>query len=232
METRPGLFELFSKTVARVRSRGPGEVLGTWRTMARQLLASDDKLVMLYRDLREEDGLPTGPSGTTFKQAGPHDAVSFARDVGTDSTKTFTARLSDRTQCFLVLDDTTVLHSSWVTTAAAWTREVQRYFCPPAGEAYIYESFTRSEVRGRGIYPFALESICRLLASRGIRRVWVGVEDGNEPSLRAITKAGFEPGFEIRYRRRLGRLTVSGPEGPGARPDHRFLSTSPECRPA
>jgi GNAT superfamily N-acetyltransferase len=232
METRPSFPELISKTVARVRARGPREVFDTWRAMVRELLASDEKLIMLYRDLKTAGPAPAAPSGTTFREAGPDDAMQYARDVGTDSMKTFSARLSSRTKCFFVMDDTTVLHASWVTTAAAWTREVQRYFCPPAGDAYIYESFTRSDARGRGIFPFALESICRLLAAGGIRRVWIGVEDGNEPSRRAITKAGFEPGFAIMYRRRLGRLTVGAPEGPGARPDHGFLSTSPECRPA
>jgi RimJ/RimL family protein N-acetyltransferase len=231
-DTRPGIRALASKTRARIRSRGTREVVDTWLTMLKQLHSPEQKLILFYRNLNErDDSPPAAPSGAVFKEATDIDADLYARDVGTDSAKTFRSRLSDRTHSFVVVENDTILHASWVTSASAWTRELQRYFCPPGGEAYIYESYTRPETRGRGIYPFALHSICTWLSKRGFARVWVGVEGDNQSSRRAISKAGFSPGFEIRYQRRLGRVSVAAPEGPGARPDHPFLSTSPDCRP-
>jgi hypothetical protein len=229
--TRPGFTALVSKTVARIRARGPGEVIRTWLRIARQLATSNERLIFYHRNLDPESELGEGPplDGAVFREADVNDAARYARDIGTDSAATFAARLSANTHCFVVVDNETFLHASWVTTAAAWTRELQRYFCPPPNDAYIYESFTRAETRGRGVYPFALRSICGWLAIRELTGVWVGVEDGNDPSLRAVAKAGFRTGFSIDYGRRLGRLTVEQPHGPAAGGNHEFLRTTPDC---
>ncbi len=146
--------------------------------------------------------------GLTFRAAGADDAELYARTIGTDSAATFRRRLSRTTQCFFVFGGEELLHASWVTTGAAWTREIAAYVVPPGGDAYVYESFTRPEARGRGVYPFALRAICEWAVEAGADRVWVAVESGNAPSLKAIRKAGFEPAYEMRYGRRLGRLTL------------------------
>jgi RimJ/RimL family protein N-acetyltransferase len=231
-DIRPSFGALVGKTFARARNRGPREVAGTWTGMLRQLASSDERLIFFYQDLGEGTKVLSRPPppGVTFRAATAADATQYARDIGTDSAATFAARLSDKTRCFVVVGNGAFLHASWITTAAAWTRELQRYFCPPPDQAYIYESFTRPETRGRGIYPFALESICVWLTNNGLQRAWVGVEDGNQSSLRAVSKAGFELGFHIDYRRRLGRLNLGPLQGPMAGV-HDFLSTSPDCRP-
>jgi hypothetical protein len=48
-----------------------------------------------------------------------------------------------------------------------------------------------------------------------VGNVWVAVEAGNAPSLKAIRKAGFEESYTMRYSRRWGRLTlvVEAPAG-------------------
>ena len=150
-----------------------------------------------------------------FRAATPADGDLYAREIGTDSAATFRRRLTDTTECFLVHGGDVLLHASWVTTGAAWTREIDAYIVPPEGDAYVYESFTRPQARGRGVYPFALGGICAWARDRGLERVWVAVESGNAPSLKAIRKAGFEPAYEMRYGRRGGRLTlaVDGPPG-------------------
>ena len=114
----------------------------------------------------------------------------------------------------MVEDGYRLLHASWVTTARAWTSEIRAFVSPPVGDAYIYESFTRSETRGRGIYPFALFSICAELGRRRVARAWVGVEAGNAPSIRAITKGGFEPAFELSFHRSWGAVRMEEPTGP------------------
>lgn len=159
------------------------------------------------------DTAPTAPAAAelVFREASAADAVAYARDIGTDSRATFTARLSDATRCFLVEADGRLVHATWMTTMAAWTREVGGYLRPPAGDAYVYESFTRADARGRGVYPFALGNIAATLHKRSIKRVWIGVESDNAPSLRAVAKAGFEPSFAISYRRSVGKLHVDAP---------------------
>jgi GNAT superfamily N-acetyltransferase len=169
---------------------------------------SEDSLIMLVRgagtptpELRHDPGL-------VLRVAAPADAPEYAREIGTDAAATFRHRLTPTTSCFLVHGPDGLLHASWVTTGAAWTREIDAYLVPPPGDAYVYESFTTPEARGRGVYPFALAGICDWAQARGIGRVWVAVEEGNAPSLKAIRKAGFEPAYTMRYARRLGRLTL------------------------
>jgi RimJ/RimL family protein N-acetyltransferase len=116
-----------------------------------------------------------------------------------------------------------VLHSSWVTTTGAWTREIRAYLAPPSGDAYVYESFTRADARGRGIYPFALAGILTAMSEQGLSKVWVGVESDNAPSRRAIAKAGFEEAFTLGFERRLGRLTIDEPHGPLAEQARHFV---------
>jgi GNAT superfamily N-acetyltransferase len=212
-DTRPGPQVIALKTFTRIRTRGPKEVVSLVAARAREAVSSDDVLKLYQRSTTERR--PTGDRpDLLFREADASHGPLYARDIGTDSPETFRRRLSERTRCFLVLRADLVVHSTWVTTAGAWTRELGRYLCPPPAEAYVYESFTRPEVRGQGVYPFALERIIVWLATRELRRAWVGVEAGNDSSIRAVTKAGFSEGFEIAYHRRAGRVRLQPPTGP------------------
>lgn len=161
--------------------------------------------------------------GLSFRAATEDDAELYAHDIGTDSAATFRARLAEDVRCYIVEGDGKLLHSSWVTTSAAWTREIARYLTPPKGDAYVYESFTRADARGRGIYPFALAGIVTTLDQEGVERVWVGVEATNLASQRAMDKAGFKEGFRVDFGRKLGRLWVGTPVGPQAEIGRSFL---------
>ena len=177
----------------------------------REFVSSSEQLVVLAR---ASGGAPPEDDELRFVQAVAADGRRYARDIGTDSPTTFAARLSDSTTCFLVTSGDRVLHATWATKRAAWTRELRAYFVVPVGGCYVYESFTRDDARGRAIYPFALKSICSWAEREGLDRVWVGVEASNSPSLTSVAKAGFEPELTISYRRNVGRLEVTGGECP------------------
>jgi RimJ/RimL family protein N-acetyltransferase len=226
-EGRPGPLILVARTAARVRSRGAGEVLGLAGARLQELVSSEDALIVYARPTGGDPPARPGSDAFGFREAAPSDGDRYARDIGTDSAWSFRARLSATTRCFVVTQDELIVHASWMTTGAAWTRELRRYFRPPAGDAYVYESFTRPEVRGRGVYPLALTSIAAWLSGQGATRVWVAVEAGNPASVKAVVRAGFEPGFKLRYRRRFGRLSLSPPAGPLADDCSGCLGRSP-----
>ena len=163
--------------------------------------------------VRDAGGAVPVRDGLSFRELSAADARRYAGEIGTDSPSTFLRRLSAWTHCFVVDDGSTLLHASWVTTARAWTSEIRGYISPPVGDAYVYESFTRSETRGRGIYPFALSGICAVMGQQRVARVWVGVESDNTPSLKAITKAGFQEAFEVSFHRSFGRVRLQEPTG-------------------
>ena len=215
-DKRPTLRDRALRTATRLKTRGPLEIAGLVRGRVTEWLRSDEELLMLVRDAGATTPAFRHDPALVFRAAGPDDAGLYAAAIGTDSPATFRRRLSETTDCFFVEDgDGELLHASWVTTGAAWTREIRAYVLPPPGDAYVYESFTTPEARGRGVYPFALAGICSWAVSEGVGRVWVAVESANAPSLRAITKAGFEPSYSMSYGRRLGRLTlvIERPEG-------------------
>lgn len=204
---------MFVKALARARARGIKELLGVAAGRIAEAISSDEVLVFL---MRETSRAAEARGDLESRAATETDGERYARDIGTDSARTFRARLTDATSCFIVLSAGRIVHATWATTGMAWTRELRRFFRPPPGDAYVYESFTREEVRGRGAYPFALEQIAAHMAGRGIRRVWVAVEKSNHPSLRAVSKADFRPMVEVEYGRRLGRLRLGEPTGPAA----------------
>lgn len=195
-------------------------VWGGWRANLR----SGGTLKVLDR---ATGGEPQDRPDLSFRPATTEDAAAYARDIATDSVRTFRWRLSESTKCYLVESDGRLLHASWVTTGSAWTAELDAFVSPPPGDAYIYESFTLPETRGRGIYPFALRNVCADLASRGIPRAWIAVEATNTPSVRAITKAGFELAFELRFHRRWGKVQVEAPTGPRPAATRSFVSNVP-----
>lgn len=188
-----------------------GEAREALAAGAKAALHSDGCLKLL---VRESGGAAEYRADLFFREATVHDAARYAGDIGTDSPGTFRRRLSPWTRCYVVDDGTRFLHASWVTTSRAWTSEIKDYISPPVGDSYVYESFTRPETRGRGIYPFALFSICAQMAEQGVGRVWVGVEADNAASIRAITKAGFHDAFELSFHRAWGRVHIDEVSGP------------------
>jgi hypothetical protein len=190
----------------------------------REAVHSNDRIIVLARPA---GGEPPSSGDLSLVEAGPDDGERYARDIGTDSPATFRARLSPATSCWLVQEDGRVLHATWTTTEGAWTRELRACLRPPRGDAYVFESFTRADARGRGAYPFALGALSARLGDRGVDRLWVGVEHLNVASLRAVTKAGFALVYEIPYRRLLGRLTIEPP--PGSQPSTDRLRLDPVC---
>lgn len=213
-DRRPGPLRALSRSLARLRNRGFGEVselvsgrLGEWWD-------SSETLILFVKEAGASAPLSFRGEGLVFRAAGSADADLYSRDIGTESPATFRARLAADVHCFVVEANGRLVHSTWVTTTSAWTREIDSYLSPPKGDAYVYESFTRSDARGRGIYPFALAGILAAMAAHSVGRVWVGIESRNEASRRAITKAGFVEGFSMGYRRRRGRLTLDTAQGP------------------
>ena len=216
MRTVHGILRL----ATRVKARGLGEVGHLVADRTREAISSGDTLLFLTRDTAQ-DGDES--EGLSWRWATAEDSARYAHDIGTDSPTTFRSRLTSGTRCFLVESDGRFLHATWVTTEGSWARELRAYIVPPPGEAYIYESFTRADARGRGIYPFALGNILRSLRDDGIARAWIAVEEDNAASRRSIHKAGFEFAFAITYSRRWGRISVKPATGPQADVGQTFI---------
>lgn len=224
-DSRPTFVQSLSRLGNRIKTRGLTEVTQLAIERARAGISSSDTLLLF---VRASGGDATSIEGLELSRGTAADALSYARDIGTDSATTFRSRLTERTHCYIVRDVSgLIVHASWVTTGSTWTRELRAYLRPPDGDAYVYESFTRPEVRGQGVYPFTLRSICAAAAERNIGRVWMATEADNVASIRAVTKAGFEEAFRLAYRRKLGTLHIDPPVGERADEAVTFVTRSP-----
>ncbi|MGH2754007.1 MAG: GNAT family N-acetyltransferase [Actinomycetota bacterium] len=219
-DRRPPLSLRFGRTLHRLKARGPTEVFGLGVTRLKEAWRSADELILC---VRPAEPMERPGDGMLLREAAPDDGPRYSRDIGTDTDKSFRGRLAPDVMCFVVEGEGRFLHASWVTTTGAWTREIGAFLAPPVGDAYVYESFTRADARGRGIYPFALAGIVTTMAQRGTQSIWVGVEAANTPSRKAIAKAGFEEAFTLRFGRRLGKVTTKEATGPRAERARHFV---------
>ena len=135
VDRRPSPWQSLRKLGARVRARGPGEIIDLATARLREFASSDDVLVLYVRSTSYPASARSAPPELVLRWAAGDDGPSYARDIGTDSAGTFRARLTGTTRCFLAVRGELIVHASWVTTAAAWTRELRHYFVPPNGDA-------------------------------------------------------------------------------------------------
>ena len=167
-DTRLGPIAELRKLVARARARGVGEIAHLTLDRLKENLASSETLIVF---VRPAEGERRPVEGLKLRRATVEDADRYASDIGTDSADTFARRLSDSTRCYVVVGSGgTFFHATWITTKAAWTRELRAHFRPPPGDAYVFESFTRADARGKGAYPFALREICHELSAEDVAR--------------------------------------------------------------
>ena len=88
----------------------------------------------------------------------------------------------------------------------------------PADTVCLEDSGTSPDFRGRGVAPGAWTAIADALAERGFKTMLTKVEIDNEPSRRAVVKAGFGEAVDMRMRR-LGpfrRVALTPLGAPGA----------------
>ena len=88
----------------------------------------------------------------------------------------------------------------------------------PAGTVCLEDSGTSPDFRGRGVAPGAWTAIADALAERGFKTMLTKVAIDNEPSRKAVVKAGFGEAADMRMRR-LGpfrRVALTPLGAPGA----------------
>jgi GNAT superfamily N-acetyltransferase len=107
------------------------------------------------------------------------------------------SRLAHGDECFGWLVDGRMVSFGWVTY-----RDRKIGFTPMAEtpeRAFLFNFYTLSEHRGRGLYPALLLAIRRVLGREHITDFVVAVLDRNLASIRGIEKAGFLPIAQISY---------------------------------
>ncbi len=114
-------------------------------------------------------------------------------------------RFKDKEVAWAVIIEGRIVHYDFVTFQCRWLDIVQQEFRLKQNEAFIYNCHTLEAWRGKGLFTCALNRLNHHLASSGTKRCFIDADAGNEASLKAIRKAGFEH-YQSRYMLRiLGR---------------------------
>jgi ribosomal protein S18 acetylase RimI-like enzyme len=122
------------------------------------------------------------------------------------------ARLAQGDVCGLGFSEGRLVHASWVTTRAASIPELRAMLVPRPDEAYVYDSFTLPDVRGRAVQPAVSAEILRWARARGLRRLLFYVRGSSPSALRIVRKMGARRTVVIRcFRPAEGASAWLGP---------------------
>jgi GNAT superfamily N-acetyltransferase len=126
------------------------------------------------------------PPGFRFMLANPLDIASLT--MGRSLPRSLLeARFASGERCVAaVTDQGEVVHAHWYSTIRAEIPEIGMQFLLEKGEAYLYDSYTLPEMRGKGIERAGSEFTCRMLQDRGWTRTYGYVRGDNLRRLKAV----------------------------------------------
>lgn len=156
------------------------------------------RLELIELDLTGElPAFAPDPLGLRFGFLEPDELHALGRLGGQWTPADAEARIARGERCFAARRASEVVSARWVATSRGWIEYLGTWLPLEPGEAYLYESFTLPELRGRGISPAVGTRFARALADEGARRVLAAVLRESREGTRAYEKVGY---------RRIGRV--------------------------
>ncbi len=158
-------------------------------------------------DLRRGPVEPFAVEGIRFVRYHARLAPALAAAMGV-GVETVHRRQAEAMQASVaLLEDDLVAAYGWVSHELIRIYELNLAVPIPRGHAYIWDCTTLYPYRNRGIFAGLLRFILEDLRLQGDTRAWGAVAPGNEPSLRAFSRAGFR--LVARLHADLGRFDLA-----------------------
>jgi hypothetical protein len=192
--------------VRRRPGRGRADVAADWLAAlpARVLARAGVRRAVLYERRLEAPGANDGDSSLEHRWLDRDDVVHLAALTG-DGVPELLARLDRGERCFGSLRGGRLVASRWVATGAVEAHYLRLGVRLPAGDAWVFDSWTDPLERGRGVAAEASAELGRALAVNGTTRLVAIVMPGNRPGKTAVVRSGY---------RELGTITaIRAPRG-------------------
>lgn len=154
-----------------------------------------------------------------FAEVGAAAAGPLAQAMGRRDTSEIQRRLDKGRRCFVAWVEEAVASYCWISHGVQSVSEMERVIRMLPDEAYVWDCATVPAQRRQGLYTALLGFINERLADEGLRRVWIGTNLENAPSLKAFESAGYRPVATLTHARILGLyayVTNADDEAPGA----------------
>lgn len=141
----------------------------------------------------------------SFEEIPLNDALGNAADLGFTDIEQLRRRFSPRRRCFVARFEGEIAAYGWVSTCAECVGEMEREIGLQSDEVYVWDCFTWPDYRRQRLFSSLLSYINTKLADEGYRRIWIGSNLENQPSLKGFANSGYRPVVHITYLR-LGGL--------------------------
>jgi RimJ/RimL family protein N-acetyltransferase len=116
-----------------------------------------------------------------------------------DAVETARERLSTGDRCSATWLDGRLASARWVSTGEARIEYLGMTLPLADGEFYLYDTYTRPDLRGRGIAPDGQRLLFPRLAAEGYTSAACACLPENRPAWRSILKGGFEPAGKLGF---------------------------------
>lgn len=127
----------------------------------------------------------------TFTTLGPAEIDEYLRFHDEDPREQLEERFARGDQCFLARHEGRIVCASWVSHREHFMRPLSyRYRLGPT-DAYLHDSYTAPEFRGRSVAPALGVHVLEQLRLGGTTRVTMAVSPENVANQRARAKTGF-----------------------------------------
>lgn len=139
------------------------------------------------------------PAAVTVGEVAYEAAAVLAEAMGERTPRLVQERFDTGRRCFAVWVASEIAAYGWVSWGEERIGELERPLRMRNGEAYVWDCATLPPFRRRGLYTMLLRTITGMLCEEGIRRIWIGADRHNYPSIRGFVAAGFQPVLDITY---------------------------------
>jgi ribosomal protein S18 acetylase RimI-like enzyme len=174
---------------------------GIWiRIMGRTIYR---RLILVERLLDEPDpALETEPT-LTFALLRPDqiaDYCNFRAEARPDEVRN---RLESGLKCFAASRNNEILAVVWAATQTARIAYLGSEIPLQPGEAYIFDSYTSPQHRGRNVAGTRSLQMIQYMRNAGYKRLIATILPENKPAFRAVSKLGYKP-FALIGRWKIG----------------------------
>lgn len=156
------------------------------------LTGSLERLVV-YSARPEQVDAPENREGVVFRKLSDEELANLAAEDAELAKQMGRWEEVGANHAYGVFCEGRLAHVSWLIGWEEDRRLPVRLVRLEPGESEITTCYTVKRFRGRGLYPFAIRSLCQVARERGMQRIYMITGVKNHASRRGIEKGGLKP---------------------------------------
>jgi hypothetical protein len=149
------------------------------------------RLILYERSIIDPVKKTALPKFLSFSILGEAELGEYSNFCPDASSAEVKQRLAEGQNCFVLRSKGKIVHGAWAMTGGAYIKYLSCDFSLRQDVAYIYESFSLAEYRGRGLPLIRFGCMVPRLRAIGCRFVIAAILPENKAGMRPPLKAGY-----------------------------------------